>query len=274
MSINQPSNANVPVPPLPAVPVLTYHSVDDSNSVISVAPRVFHQQMKLLHHWGFKGIRLADLLDAWEGKRSLPSQPVVLTFDDAFHNLWDHALPVLEELDFRSTIFAVAGHCGGKNDWPSQIPGIPRLPLLSWPELRKLAAAGFEIGAHGITHTPLPTLSEGEAELEVGGAQAILQEHLGQSVTVFAYPYGLANAVHRRLVAAHYRGACGTDLGVAWPSDDRYWLRRVEMHYYRAPALFRLFPTRLGRTYLGLRAFGRTCRRLFFSVLPGTDLQQ
>jgi peptidoglycan/xylan/chitin deacetylase (PgdA/CDA1 family) len=247
------------------VPVLTYHSLDDSHSVISVAPRVFRRQMELLRDWGFRGIRLGDLLDAWEGKSDLPNQPVVLTFDDGFRNLWDRAIPVLEELGFRATIFAVAGYCGGKNDWPSQSPGVPALPLLSWSQLRTLASAGFEIGAHGLAHAPLPALGKEEAEREITGSQAILQEHLGQPVTVFAYPYGLANADHRRVAAAHYRGACGTDLGIAWPSDDRSWLRRIEMHYYRSPAVFHLFPTKFGRAYLGLRAFGRTCRRFSFS---------
>jgi peptidoglycan/xylan/chitin deacetylase (PgdA/CDA1 family) len=258
---------------LRAVPVLTYHSLDESNSVISVAPKVFRRQMELLRDWGFQGIRLGDLLDVWEWKKSPPSQPVVLTFDDAFGNLWDHALPVLEELDFRATIFAVAGHCGGKNDWPSQMAGVPRLPLLSWSELRQLAAAGFEVGAHGITHAPLPALGKEEAGREITESQEILQEHLGQAVTVFAYPYGRGNLVHRRLVAARYRAACGTELGTAWPADDRYWLRRIDMHYYRTPALFRLFPTRLGRGYLGLRALGRKCRSFLFRLHQDGVLQ-
>jgi peptidoglycan/xylan/chitin deacetylase (PgdA/CDA1 family) len=218
--------------------------------------------MNLLRQWGFHAIRLGDLLDAWEGKRPFPSQPVVLTFDDGFRNLWDHALPVLAEFDFRATIFVVAGHCGGKNDWPSQISSVPRLPLLSWSELRELAGAGFEIGAHGVGHAPLPTLRETEAEWEIIGAKQILQDHLGQEVSVLAYPYGLSDSAHRLMIAAHYRGACGTDLEIARPSDDRYCLPRIDMHYYRALNLFHLFPTELGRAYLRLRAFGRTCRHL------------
>src|SRR5262245_57925953 len=117
-----------------SVPVLTYHSLDESNSVISLAPKIFRRQMEALSDWGFQAIRLGDLLDAWEGERPLPRQPVVLTFDDGFRNLRDCAVPVLEKLNFRATVFAVAGHCGGNNDWPSQIAGVPRLPLLSWSE--------------------------------------------------------------------------------------------------------------------------------------------
>jgi peptidoglycan/xylan/chitin deacetylase (PgdA/CDA1 family) len=261
--LEQQSCARGKRPVLRAVPVLTYHSIDDSNSVISVSPDLFRQQMRLLHNWGFHAIRLGDLLDAWEGKRSLPDQPVVLTFDDGFGNLRDHAIPLLKELNFRATIFAVAGYCGGKNDWPSQSSGVPDLPLLSWSDLRELANAGFEVGAHGITHAPLPALGKTEAEWEIAGAKQILQEHLGQDVSVFAYPYGLAAVAHRHMVASHYRTACGTDLGVAHPAQDRYWLRRIDMHYYRALKLFHLFPTRLGRAYLRLRALGRASRSIF-----------
>jgi peptidoglycan/xylan/chitin deacetylase (PgdA/CDA1 family) len=263
-SIEQQSWASREPPALRRVPVLTYHSLDDSNSVISLAPQVFRRQMQLLNGWGFRGIPLGDLLDGWEGKIDLPSQPVVLTFDDGYRNLWEHAIPVLEELNFRATIFAVAGRCGGHNDWPSLSADVPRLPLLSWSELRQLAAAGFEIGAHGITHAPLPTLGKAESEWEIAGAQQILQGRLGQAVSVFAYPYGLASAANRRVAAAHYRSACGTTLGTAHPSGNRYRLRRIDMHYYRTPTLFRLFPSTLGSAYLGLRAFGRTCRYLLF----------
>jgi peptidoglycan/xylan/chitin deacetylase (PgdA/CDA1 family) len=253
------------LPTLRPVPVLMYHSLDDSESVISIAPKVFRRQMESLREWGFQGIRLCDLFDAWEGKRPLPSHPVVLTFDDGFRNLSDHAIPVFEDLCFRATIFAVAGRCGRTNDWPSQIAEIPHLPLLSWSDLRQIAAAGFEIGAHGITHAPLPALSQREAEREITGAKEILQAHLGEAVTSFAYPYGLADTSHRYAVAASYRGACGTDLGIARPSCDRHHLQRIDMHYYRTQALFRLFPTRLGPAYLGLRAFGRTCRQLLLN---------
>jgi peptidoglycan/xylan/chitin deacetylase (PgdA/CDA1 family) len=247
-----------------SLPILTYHSLDETRSVISTAPTVFCKQMCALKRWGFQGICVGDLLDAWEGKRVMPDRPVVLTFDDGFRNVGEHAVPVLKELGFRATIFAVAGYCGGTNNWPSPLAGIPRLPLLSWLELRGLAAAGYEIGAHGVTHAPLDTMTPQEAERELAGAKDFLQQRLGQAVTVFAYPYGSTGPALRPLVAVHYRAACGTGLGMASPSSDRYQLRRIDMHYYRAPALFRLFPTRLGRGYLGLRAFGRSCRHALF----------
>jgi peptidoglycan/xylan/chitin deacetylase (PgdA/CDA1 family) len=242
------------------VPILTYHSLDDTGSVISLAPLVFRDQMRALKRWGFQGICLSDLFDAWEGKRVLPERPVVLTFDDGLRNVGEQAIPVLQEVGFQATLFAVAGYCGRTNDWPGQPARIPRLPLLSVAELRGLAEAGFEVGAHGVVHAPLATLTPREAERELAESKDLLQTGLGRAVSVFAYPYGSTSPALGPLVAAHYRGACGTDLGMACPSDDRYDLPRIDMHYYRARSLFRIFPTRLGQAYLRLRAFGRACR--------------
>ena len=66
------------------MPILTYHSLDDSRAVTSVAPRDFTEHMGSLARRGFTGISLSDLLDGWAGKAPLPLRPVVLTFDDGW----------------------------------------------------------------------------------------------------------------------------------------------------------------------------------------------
>jgi peptidoglycan/xylan/chitin deacetylase (PgdA/CDA1 family) len=243
-----------------AVPILTYHSLDESGSAISMPPAVFRRQMLALKSWGFHGLALGDLLDAWEGKTPLPERPVVLTFDDGFRNLFDCAAPVLDEVDFRATVFVVAGKCGGTNDWTATVAGIPTMPLLTWNELRELSEAGWEIGSHTMNHRSLTEIGEKEAAWEIATARQILEERLGRSVSVFAYPYGHAEETQRRLAQQHYRGACGTVLGESRPRDDRHWLRRIDMYYYRAFSLFRFFPTTICRPYLRLRALGRACR--------------
>ena len=47
-----------------AVPILTYHSLDDSGAVTSVAPRDFREHMQILVERGFAGISLSALLDS------------------------------------------------------------------------------------------------------------------------------------------------------------------------------------------------------------------
>src|ERR1700722_15438811 len=92
--------------------ILTYHSLDDSGSVISTHPEIFRRQMDFLAASGVPVVPLAETLErAGSGAK---------TFDDGFRNLLDHAVPVLEQYHFPATIFVVGNYCGGHNDWPSQ----------------------------------------------------------------------------------------------------------------------------------------------------------
>jgi peptidoglycan/xylan/chitin deacetylase (PgdA/CDA1 family) len=244
-----------------AVPILTYHSLDESGSVISVAPRVFAEHMRLLARRGFLGITLSNLLDAWEGRVPLPPHPVVLTFDDGFANLLQHAAPVIWEHGFCATVFAISGWCGRTNGWPTQGPGIPRLPLLAWSDLAQMATRGWEIGAHTINHPPLTRIPAQQAHREIVGSKAAIEDRLGKPVTSFAYPYGLISPPSYEIVRNHFRGACSVDLGVARACDDLHQLRRLDVYYFRSPIFFRLFGTVPGRAYTQLCGIGRMVRR-------------
>lgn len=240
------------------VPILTYHSLDRSGSVISVAPETFAHQIAILRDQGFQGIRLSDLLSAWDGKTTLPVRPIVITFDDGFANVLESGVPVLENAGFTATIFPVAGYTGQTNNWPSRPSNIPHMPLLTWADLRELAKRGFEIGGHTLTHMPLPCLTADEMKREIVQSKHLLEGRLARPVTTFAYPYGLISSASRRIVAEHYRGAGGVKLGVAHPQDDRYLLKRVDVYYVRALPIFRLLETHWGKAYLWARQWGRT----------------
>jgi peptidoglycan/xylan/chitin deacetylase (PgdA/CDA1 family) len=250
-----------------SVPILTYHSLDDSQSVISVAPETFRRQMQRLREWGYVGLRLSDLIDAWEGKTTLPAKPVVITFDDGYASVLEHAATILFEVGFKATVFVVTSCCGRENDWPSQPAGIPRLPMLSWSALKELPAAGLEVGAHTMTHPPLTRLSSREAAREIVGSKQTLEDRLARAVDVFAYPYGLQDQRHRDVAAAHFRAACTTHFGKARATDDRHHLRRIDAFYVRPTSIFGLFPTPLGWAYLRLRSAGRFCRAAASGVL-------
>ncbi len=243
-----------------AVPILTYHSLDDSGSVISTSPAIFRAQMELLARRGYRVISLRELLEAWDRVVPLAPHTVVLTFDDATENLLTHALPVLTALQFRATIFAVSGKLGGMNDWPGQMSGIPRVPLLSRSGLAECIAAGCEIGGHSASHARLDTQSPSAWAAEVAGCRETLESTLGVSVTSFAYPFGHSSAALRAVVAQQYRAAVGTRLRVAHPTDDRYDVPRVDMYYWRSPSVFPLFGHRAGDWYLRARAAARTVR--------------
>ena len=243
-----------------AVPILTYHSLDDSGAVTSVAPRDFREHMHILAQRGFTGISLSALLDFWDGRGVLPTRPVVIAFDDGFSNVLEHAAPLLSDLGFSATIFVVSGRCGQTNDWPNQGSRTPRLRLLSWSELGQMVAAGFEVGAHSVTHRPLTEISHLEAAREIVESKATIEDRLGQVVQTFAYPFGMFTDGHYEIVRSHFRGACSTKLERAKPTHDRHCLPRLDVYYLRRPIFFRALETLAGRTYLALRSVGRKMR--------------
>jgi len=80
-------------------------------------------------------------------------------------------------------------------------------------DLRSLASAGFEIGAHTVSHKMLTTLAEAELVREVGDCKQTLQQILGREVTTFCYPKGRFNAqVIRQVERAGYLGARTTKM--------------------------------------------------------------
>jgi peptidoglycan/xylan/chitin deacetylase (PgdA/CDA1 family) len=132
--------------------------------------------------------------------------------------------------------------------------------LLSWSELAQMATAGFEMGAHSVTHRPLTEMAPGEAEREIVESKTTIEERLGRKVSAFAYPFGVFSRANYEVVREHFRGACSVKLGKARRADDRHQLPRVDVYYLRHPALFQLFETLPGQAYLGLRGAGRNVR--------------
>lgn len=61
--------------------ILTYHAIDETQSVLSTPPRVFAEQMRILAESGIRAVDLSDLPSVISAKST--SEPVVaLTFDD------------------------------------------------------------------------------------------------------------------------------------------------------------------------------------------------
>jgi len=84
---------------------------------------------------------------------------------------------------------------------------------LSPTELRGLLDAGFEIGAHTVTHHVLSRLNLRDLAREVVECKNVLEEILGEEVTSFAYPKGRYNTeVIAQVKAAGYHGARGVRL--------------------------------------------------------------
>lgn len=91
--------------------------------------------------------------------------------------------------------------------------GLGKGLALSITELRSLSDAGFEIGAHSVSHAILPQLNRHDLAREVAECKTVLEQALGRKVTSFAYPKGRYNAdVIAEVKQAGYHCARGVRL--------------------------------------------------------------
>lgn len=245
------------------LPILTYHSLDDSGSVVSISARVFRQQMEMLRAQGVQALTLAAAIRHLHAYGEFPERSVVITFDDGYLNVFSEAYPVLQEYSFHATIFLITGYCGAYNDWPGHQSPVGRLPLMDWSQVKEMSADGFEFGAHTRSHPDLSGIPLERAEEEILTSQKQIEDKLGCEVNSFAYPYGYLNSAVKKIVQKNFACACSVKLGQAsWPCD-LFELPRVDMYYVKSGILFQhLFSSRL-RAYLRVRQKIRDLRQAF-----------
>jgi peptidoglycan/xylan/chitin deacetylase (PgdA/CDA1 family) len=240
--------------------ILTYHSISEGDSPLKVSPSLFAEQMEWLRD-NVRVAPLSEVVAALAGRRPLPERTVVLTFDDGFRDFYSSAAPVLRRLRLPATVFLPTGYCGKLNRWPSQPAWVSEEALLDWKQVNEIVQDGFKIGAHGINHSDLTTMSLEEAEQEISGSKAQIEEHTACQVEFFAYPYGRWSPMVRALVLGNFRGACATAAGIVEPDADPFALPRADAHYVRHPASFRMLFTTKFAAYIAARRMIRRMRR-------------
>jgi peptidoglycan/xylan/chitin deacetylase (PgdA/CDA1 family) len=243
------------------VPILTYHSIDDSGSIVSVEPATFREQMERLCKAGYISITLGEFVRRRLQNEGIPEKTIVITFDDGFENFLTEAFPILTDCSFSATVFLVTGQCGGYNDWSGNPPRLPRSRLLSWMQVKEMARYGIEFGSHSKTHPVLTKISRGEAELEIIESGRRIEDQIGKKVTTFAYPFGAYDRSVREAVGQSYLGACTTKLGKVTNESELCALQRIDAYYLSGSRAIDVLETKRMDTYLAARRLLRAVRR-------------
>ncbi len=214
------------------VPVLMYHKVAarPAGAVLKalyISPALFARQLGELRAAGFSSTSIGDACASGINR----DKHVVLTFDDGFQNVLEHALAPLAQNNFHGIQFLVAGRLGGWNEWDAP-RGEVREKLMDAAQVRDWLAAGHQIGAHTMTHPDLRNISPAKAREEIFACKKSLEDTFGLPVDHFCYPYGFSNQTVRDLVAeAGYRTACTTEPGVNTSATPRLEITRWTARY-------------------------------------------
>src|SRR5262249_50292110 len=148
----------------------------------------------------------------------LPGKPVIITFDDGYKDFFLSAMPILEEVGFRATVFVVTSKVGGLADWDAVSSPAP---LMDWNELRALHGSGHWIGSHWNLHRDLTRMSDEAIGRDSVEARMILRRELRTEVTAVAFPWGKSDArVRRALAMSGYNAGLGVVSSLSSLSDD------------------------------------------------------
>ena len=234
--------------------ILTFHSIDDSGSILSYPVRTFTRLMTSIAESGIPVLELDQLWSRHEG--------VALTFDDGMQSVRSSALPVLRDLGFPAHLFLATGAVGSTNRWPSQPSGAPEMKMLGWDDVEQCVRAGIRIESHTQTHPDLRELMDIQIEEECDAADHEIASRTGRVPRHFAYPYGYHNDRVARIVRRRYALAVTTRMAFLGEHvHDPAKLPRLDTYYMRGAVVSsRPFGMR-SRAYLGVRRLLRAIRQ-------------
>ena len=169
------------------VPILCYHNIKNFETndgpmtkVYSVKPADFAAQMKALSAAGYHTILPAQLYDYLLHDGTLPSKPIMITFDDTRGEQYTIGAAEMEKYGFKGVFFVMT-------------VSINRPNYLTKEQIAALSDTGHVIEAHTWDHHRVTKYTGEDWNTQLVKPKAKLEEIIKKPVTYFAYPFGLWN---------------------------------------------------------------------------------
>lgn len=178
--------------------ILLYHHVSDTTPPsTSVTPAQFEQHLDYLQREAFQVLPLVEVLQRLDAGKTVPSNTVVITFDDAYISVLEEAAPLLSARGMPFSVFVAS------EPVQLEVPG-----YMTAAELRQLSDFGGTVEAHSVSHAHLLSRAEGESkgdyrsriEKEIDDNLAHIERWIERKPRAFAYPYGEYNDELRELI--------------------------------------------------------------------------
>ena len=213
--------------------VLFYHRVaDDGANEETCSNRIFARQIRWLAA-RFEMISLAEVqrrIRTGENARSA----VHVTFDDGYSENCHQAIPLLVKMRTLGLNRAPAGNVLSGRPFEHDVARGWQFPPNTAEQLRAMAGAGIEIGAHTETHADLAGLTDRRRlhqEVVVAGQE--LRAAIGRPVRYFAFPFGqymnLSSDVFQLAREAGYEAVCSAYGGYNFPGGDPFHIQRIHI---------------------------------------------
>ncbi|MDI6850605.1 MAG: polysaccharide deacetylase family protein [bacterium] len=169
--------------------LLQYHHI---SPIITFNPgtvqkRIFQNHLKELRKHRFTNLEELDSLCS----PKVLERKVLITFDDGYKSVFEHAYPIMNKYGFKGVVFVVTKYIGKISEW--EVPLLSSLPHLGREEIKTLHKSGWIIGSHSHGHKDLTTLSAQKLKEEIKTSIETLEDILGNRVYTFSYPFGKFN---------------------------------------------------------------------------------
>lgn len=151
--------------------VLAYHDVEDDAAdqrYLSVRTSALNEQISWLLHNGYHIISVQDILDAHNGKKTLPPKAVLLSFDDGYSSFYTRVWPLLQAWNVPALWAPVGSWVDTPANQKVNFGGLmtPRDRFATWDMVRELSRSPLiEIGSHTwASHYGIPANPQGSRE--------------------------------------------------------------------------------------------------------------
>jgi len=223
------------IPARKGLPVLMYHKVSEKNSDgITITTEKLRKQFDYIRKSGYRTLSFSELETLLKTGNPLPKRPLILTFDDAYRNFSELALPLLKTYEFKASVFIPVGFMGGTNSWDHGSD-----PILSAAEIRELSKEeNLEFGIHSFLHRSYAELDPAGMENDLELCIQTLTHHNIPFVRVLAYPFGSFPKKDPELKAKMKEVFRTSRILFAlrignrinrWPIKERYEVKRIDI---------------------------------------------
>lgn len=151
--------------------VLAYHDVEDDAAdqrYLSVRTSALNEQISWLLHNHYQAISVQDILDAHDGRKTLPPKAFLLTFDDGYSSFYTRVWPLLQAWNIPALWAPVGSWIDTPADQKVNFGGLmtPREQFATWDRVRELSQSPLiEIGSHTWdSHYGIPANPQGSRE--------------------------------------------------------------------------------------------------------------
>ncbi len=205
------------LPPRKGFRILMYHKISSSHGDgLAVTVDQFKKQIAWIRHQGFSFLKGGELSSIIKARGPLPSNKVLITFDDGYADTAREFFPEIENLQVPIVVFLPVFYIGKVNSWDGK-----QEKIVSGTDISYWSSKNVEFGLHSYSHRNYSEMSSkmggdtGWADIR-NDLKACIAGLRGLNVNLvraFAYPYG---GIHRSPDDKQKMSDVLQDSGITW----------------------------------------------------------